>query len=109
VKQDVERSLVAFERTAEGFTARFRFAADLEVFRGHFPGHPLVPGVFLIEAVRCGAERALGRTLDIAEVVDARFHEEVGPDAGIEVVAVLDGDMCSARLGAQTRIRLLLS
>ena len=45
----------------------------------------------------------------IAEVVDARFGEEVGPDREVTVDATLDGDACSARIGERTRIRLRLS
>jgi 3-hydroxyacyl-[acyl-carrier-protein] dehydratase len=109
VKQDVARSLVSFERTGDGFRAVFRFAGDLDVFRGHFPGHPLVPGIFLIEAVRCAAERALASELRIAEVVDARFGAEVGPEDDVEIEAELSDLTCKAKLGAKTRIHLRLA
>ena len=31
--------------------AAFRFAADADFYRGHFPGNPITPGVLLLEAM----------------------------------------------------------
>ncbi len=31
--------------------AAYRFAADADFYRGHFPGHPITPGVLLLEAM----------------------------------------------------------
>jgi 3-hydroxymyristoyl/3-hydroxydecanoyl-(acyl carrier protein) dehydratase len=104
--------VVHAEGNEEAFTARVRFPRDLDVFLGHFPGMPLVPGVFLIEAVRCGAERALGKSLRIVRVSDAKFTAEVKPDAELTVDAVLTGESCSAVLrlpgGEAARVRLVL-
>ena len=32
--------------TADSISATFRFVDSLPVFRGHFPGKPIVPGVY---------------------------------------------------------------
>ena len=70
MRPDVERSLLTSERTPEGLRARLCFDPDLPVFEGHFPARPIVPGVFLIEAVRLAAERVIGGRLQILEVVE---------------------------------------
>src|SRR5215470_5007207 len=31
--------------------AAYRFRADADFYRGHFPGHPITPGVLLLEAM----------------------------------------------------------
>ena len=82
LKHEVERSLIEVETDpGSGHArARLRFAADLEVFTGHFPHLKVVPGVYLIEASRLLAERVTGSTLEIVEVIDARFTAEVHPD-----------------------------
>jgi 3-hydroxyacyl-[acyl-carrier-protein] dehydratase len=61
------------------FRAEFRFGPQLAVFRGHFPGRPLVPGVFIIEMVRLAAERGVGRRCRISRVASAKFTGEIAP------------------------------
>jgi 3-hydroxymyristoyl/3-hydroxydecanoyl-(acyl carrier protein) dehydratase len=38
---------------AESLTARFCFPEDFIGFKGHFPNHPVVPGVCKIQAILC--------------------------------------------------------
>ncbi|MBM4267930.1 MAG: beta-hydroxyacyl-ACP dehydratase [Deltaproteobacteria bacterium] len=35
----------------ERISAAYRFRAEADFYRGHFPGHPVTPGVLLIEAM----------------------------------------------------------
>ena len=81
----VRACLTGIEATPAGLRGRFHFPPDLSVFAGHFPGLPIVPGVFLIEAARLVAERAAGKPLRIAGVDEAKFTAEVGPGETIEV------------------------
>lgn len=37
--------------TPASIKTEVRFPADLALFQGHYPGHPLVPGVLLCEAI----------------------------------------------------------
>jgi 3-hydroxymyristoyl/3-hydroxydecanoyl-(acyl carrier protein) dehydratase len=68
------------------------FQSGLTVFKGHFPGHPLVPGILEIEAVRTVVERSLGARLRILSVVKAKFLREIGPDEKIELTAKFTGE-----------------
>ena len=106
MKSVVEGCLLECTGDAASFHAAFRFPADLEVLAGHFPGHPLVPGVFLIEAVRLAAERIVGRPLRIARVRDAKFVSIVEPDSIVEFTAVIDGMRCRAEWTGGTRVDL---
>ena len=85
MKAVVEGCLRDIARTENGFVGRFRFPGDLEIFAGHFPGRPLVPGIFLIEAARCAAERVLETPLRMERIKDAKFTAEVGPDQDVFV------------------------
>lgn len=89
MKAAVAACLESARRTEQGVRAVFRFPSDLPIFAGHFPGRPLVPGVFLIEAVRSGCERALGQALALEEVDEAKFTREVLPGEQVSVEAVL--------------------
>ncbi|MEM7260590.1 MAG: hypothetical protein AAF488_01275 [Planctomycetota bacterium] len=97
---EVRESFVSGEEATEGFRAEFRFASDLSVFDGHFPGHPMVPGVYLIEAVRFGAERALGRPVNYTAIEQGKFSQPVGPGDAVTIEAtVSDGQVRATVLG----------
>lgn len=48
------------ELDAEHIVATYRFRADADFYRGHFPGRPVTPGVLLLEAVAQVGVVALG-------------------------------------------------
>jgi len=62
--------MVAFE---------FRFDANDPTFAGHFPGRPILPGVFQIEMARAAAEWTLECALEVREVSKAKFLRPISP------------------------------
>ena len=64
-------------------TFEYCFAADEPVFEGHFPGHPLLPGIFQIEMTRLAAERLMGRPLSIARILKTKFTRAILPEETI--------------------------
>lgn len=85
--EEVAMSLQSLEPGAGRGKAMFEFGRDLEIFAGHFPGAPIVPAVYLLEAARIGAERLTGCRWDIAAVDRARFVRPVAPEqpVGLEL------------------------
>ena len=74
------------ERTADGMAVlQFRFAADQSVFAGHFPGHPILPGVFQMEMARVMAELTLGTSMAVREITKAKFRRPILPEEAIRV------------------------
>jgi 3-hydroxyacyl-[acyl-carrier-protein] dehydratase len=66
---------------ADGSTVfEFKFAASDPVFAGHFPGHPILPGVFQLEMVRAAAESVLNCALGIREIRKSKFQRPILPD-----------------------------
>src|SRR5574343_651253 len=53
--------------------------ADHPAFAGHFPGHPIVPGVVLLDQAILFAEKMLGRSGLAWQVGNAKFFSPVGP------------------------------
>jgi len=78
---------------------------DLDLFKGHYPDYPLMPGVLLCEAVfQAGAlligEMAGQQELDgvpvLTRIGNARFKREVRPGDCIEIRAALKERLGSA-------------
>lgn len=91
----------------EALLARRTVRADDPVFAGHFPGHPIYPGVLLLETMGqagiCLVHFLRRRTLEVGSDVrpadvralkihTALFLDAVGPGAELDVMARLVSD-----------------
>ncbi|HEY2330174.1 MAG TPA: hypothetical protein VGI63_10230 [Verrucomicrobiae bacterium] len=75
---------------ADGTTAlQFKFGADDPVFAGHFPGRPILPGVFQLEMARVAAELVLQCALAVREIRKAKFQRPVLPGETVRVALKL--------------------
>jgi 3-hydroxyacyl-[acyl-carrier-protein] dehydratase len=61
-----------------------RFSADEPMFKGHFPGHAVVPGVIMIEGLVALVEKATASRRVLSHVVEAKFRSEARPDDLLE-------------------------
>jgi 3-hydroxymyristoyl/3-hydroxydecanoyl-(acyl carrier protein) dehydratase len=59
------------------------FAMDHPVFAGHFPGHPIVPGVLLLDWAQAAIEAQLGQC--IRALAEAKFHSPATPTDLLEL------------------------
>lgn len=72
--------------TADGLTTfEFKFAGNNPVFTGHFPGHPILPGVFQLEIARMAAEKILASALTLREIRKAKFQRPILPNETVRV------------------------
>jgi len=76
---------------------RKSFSGDEYFFQGHYPDHPLVPGVILCEAtVQAGAVLLSGLAKDLSgkpvltRMADVKFKKMVLPGDSIEMTVKLD-------------------
>lgn len=70
----------------KGAVAEYDVPHDLSILRGHFPGHPILPGVIVLEMLaQTGAlailsrEEFKGKLAYLAGVESARFRRPVNP------------------------------
>ncbi len=75
---------------AERAVGRYRWRPDADFYRGHFPGHPVTPGVLLIE---CMAQAG------VVPLAIYLFHREL-PDAEAEKLLPLFTDAAVEFSGA---------
>lgn len=65
--------------------------ADHPCLTGHFPGHPIVPGVIVLERVVQAAEAWLGQSLTVQKFSNVKFLRPLKPDEPMEIV--LSGEL----------------
>ncbi len=77
-------------------TARWTVPVDAPFFAGHFPGHPVTPGVLIIESLaQTGALAVLsapdnvGKLALFAGIEKARFKRQVLPGETLELTLTL--------------------
>lgn len=105
------------ERMPDGTAVfEFRFGADDPAFAGHFPTHPLLPGVFQLEMTRAAAEWVLNCRLGVREISKAKFQRPIYPaecvrmelkwsEAGDTIRALASFSVGGQRAG-ETRMKL---
>ena len=70
---------------------------------GHFPGHPIVPGVVLLDAVLDAIRAAAKNAIKLESVVSTKFLQAVAPDRRVDLtikLAAEDGGRWKARFVA---------
>ena len=101
--------------------ARKRVAEDLEIFRGHYPDFPVLPGVLLCEAVfqagavliASGGDIPEGHVPVVTRQHETRFRRMVRPGEVLDIEARLDETLGGAwflsgtvRVDGQVAVRL---
>jgi len=69
------------ETAGEGsFTAKVMYHAGHEIFSGHFPGQPVVPGVCTMQMVKELVEEQTGKKLLLQSTGQVKFLQLILPD-----------------------------
>lgn len=61
-----------------------------EIFKGHFPGNPIMPGVCMIQIIKELAEKITQQTLMIQTLSNVKFMALINPEVTPELRLELD-------------------
>ena len=76
---------------------------DHPMLAGHFPGHPIVPGVVLLDAVLDAIRSSRAHAIELESIVSTKFLQAVAPERRVDLTikfAAEDGGRWKARFVA---------
>lgn len=83
-------SIQSFTETDGSVEALVKLNKDHEVFKGHFPGNPIMPGVCTIQLVKELTEKALDKALLLSVVSNVKFMAIINPEKNETIQVVLN-------------------
>ena len=71
-------------------TALITINKDHEVFRGHFPGNPVTPGVCMMQIIKELTEKVVDKKLFMHSSSNIKFMALINPEKTPDLVLILD-------------------
>ncbi|MRX39346.1 3-hydroxyacyl-ACP dehydratase [Flavobacterium sp. LC2016-23] len=72
------------------YNIRILVNASHDVFKGHFPGNPIMPGVCMIQIIKELTESITKSTLMIQTLTNVKFMALINPETNPELLLELD-------------------
>jgi 3-hydroxyacyl-[acyl-carrier-protein] dehydratase len=82
--------LTATENTAEGILATVHLNKEHAIFKGHFPGNPVMPGVCMIQIIKELTEDNIGKNLFLAVSSNIKFMAIINPEKNPDLQLAID-------------------
>lgn len=82
-------SVLTFEHEEQTVKATVKLNPEHEVFKGHFPGNPVMPGVCMIQMIKELTERATTQTLFLTVASNVKFMAIINPEKNDTLQLVL--------------------
>ncbi len=79
VKNDALFKISKLEHNDNVIIASLDINKDCDIFKGHFPGHPVVPGACMLQIVKEVLEEALGIPLRLKKAEHLKFICMIDP------------------------------
>lgn len=67
------------EQNGPELKAKVKLHAAHDVFKGHFPGNPIMPGVCMIQMIKELTEEAIGKELFLTVATNVKFMAKISP------------------------------
>tara|TARA_R100000655_G_scaffold3438_1_gene12035 strand:+ start:454 stop:822 length:369 start_codon:yes stop_codon:yes gene_type:complete len=82
--------VTATENTSEGILAKVHLNKDHAIFKGHFPGNPVMPGVCMIQIIKELTEEATGKNLFLTVSSNIKFMAIINPEKNPDLQLAID-------------------
>ena len=69
-----------FEYTEPYIKATIKLNKEHRIFEGHFPGHPVLPGVCVIQIIKELTEKSLEKKLMLSVASNVKFMSVINPE-----------------------------
>jgi 3-hydroxyacyl-[acyl-carrier-protein] dehydratase len=79
VKNDVLFNISKLEHNDGAISAMLDINKDCDIFKGHFPGHPVVPGACMLQIVKEVLEEALEVSIRLKKADHLKFISMIDP------------------------------
>jgi 3-hydroxyacyl-[acyl-carrier-protein] dehydratase len=91
-------SLINISQTEGSVTGICKLDPKHDVFLGHFPNNPVLPGVVQLDIVRSLLEKVVGSNISTKEIKDVKYLKVINPDQDKELklnftYSIVDGDI----------------
>jgi len=73
-------TLQSMERNDQEVNAKVQLHKEHDVFKGHFPGNPIMPGVCMIQMIKELTEKVTGKTLFLSVATNVKFMAKINPE-----------------------------
>ena len=102
-------TLLQASREPARYRALLRLEPDSPLLAGHFPGHPILPGIAHLGLALRGARELEGQALSLASLRGVRFRRPVAPGDTIELSVARSAGPRSLRFELRRAADLLSS
>lgn len=82
--------ITAVENTDSGISADIHLNKDHDIFKGHFPGNPVMPGVCMIQIIKELTETAVEKNLFLSVSSNIKFMAIINPEINPDLKIVID-------------------
>lgn len=73
-------TLQSIEQNEREVNAKVKLHKEHDVFKGHFPGNPIMPGVCMIQIIKELTEKVTGKELFLSVASNVKFMAKINPE-----------------------------
>jgi 3-hydroxyacyl-[acyl-carrier-protein] dehydratase len=84
-------TVISLENPSDSkFIAKIKVNQNHEVFKGHFPGNPIMPGVCMMQIIKELTEKITNSTLFMQSLSNVKFMSLINPYVSSELLLEID-------------------